>query len=88
MTNEFIEEYKQLNCTPGSPEVCSKPNADYLVKNIELPLFYGERVAIWSIAHALKEQLGCDETFCPGDTHFPPFEVIYRIWCVTQCSLW
>ncbi|XP_031437957.1 G-protein coupled receptor family C group 6 member A-like [Clupea harengus] len=79
--NDFIEEYKQLkiDCPADSPEDCRKPNADYLVKNTDLPVVYGEWVAIWSIAHALKEQLGCNETFCPGDTNFPPFELLDKL---------
>ncbi|XP_041951860.1 G-protein coupled receptor family C group 6 member A-like [Alosa sapidissima] len=79
--NDLIKEYNQLysDCGPDSSEDCSKPSADHLVKNVDLPVVYGERVAVWSIAHALRELLGCNETFCPGETDFPPYKLIEKL---------
>ncbi|XP_062407335.1 G-protein coupled receptor family C group 6 member A-like [Sardina pilchardus] len=79
--NDLIKEYKQLysDCSPDSLDDCSKPSADHLVKNVDLPVVYSERMAVWSIAHALRELLGCNDTFCPGETDFPPYKLIEKL---------
>ncbi|XP_041951861.1 G-protein coupled receptor family C group 6 member A-like [Alosa sapidissima] len=79
--NDLIKEYNQLysDCDPDSSEDCRKPSADQLVRNVDLPVVYGERVAVWSIAHALRELLGCNETFCPGETDFLPYKLVEKL---------
>ncbi|KAL2081905.1 hypothetical protein ACEWY4_021723 [Coilia grayii] len=78
--NDLIEEYEQLlNHTPSFPENCSEPSADSLENNIDLPVVFGETVAIWCIAHALRDLLECNETSCPGDTNFPPYKLVEKL---------
>ncbi|KAL2081906.1 hypothetical protein ACEWY4_021724 [Coilia grayii] len=78
--NDLIEKYKQvLNHTYSFPENCSEPSADSLEKSIDLPVVFGETVAIWCIAHALRDLLECNETSCPGDTNFPPYKLVEKL---------
>uniref|UniRef100_A0AAY4CKD3 G-protein coupled receptors family 3 profile domain-containing protein n=1 Tax=Denticeps clupeoides TaxID=299321 RepID=A0AAY4CKD3_9TELE len=90
-TNSYIEEYKQLrfNCSSPSspfqsPLACSIPdplsaNDDYLLNKVELSELYSESVAIWAIAHALKEQLECNDSSCPGEMNFPPWKLLAKL---------
>lgn len=62
--NLFLEEYKQLGKDTG-----------FLTEAVDISITYGERLAVWSIAHALKRLLNCSETDCPGERDFPPWMV-------------
>uniref|UniRef100_A0AAY4CKB7 G-protein coupled receptors family 3 profile domain-containing protein n=1 Tax=Denticeps clupeoides TaxID=299321 RepID=A0AAY4CKB7_9TELE len=90
--NNYIKIYKKLrfNCTTDSsqtfqsPQACSIPdpleaNDDYLVKTIDLSMLYSESVAVWTIAHAIKTLLECNETECPGEKNFPPWKLLEKI---------
>lgn len=82
--NDYIREYKQIrfNCTVGQSSVNANPsccnvtnpeemNDDFLLNPAYLTKSYGQRVAVYAIAHAIKKILKCDSTSCPGDTNFP-----------------
>lgn len=76
--NDYIREYKQqkFNCTAGHPSACNvtnpqEMNDDYLVNAVDPRTSYNQRVAVYAIAHAIKEILECNSTACPGDTNFP-----------------
>ncbi|KAJ8340996.1 hypothetical protein SKAU_G00332870 [Synaphobranchus kaupii] len=63
-----------------SPRACSlaepqKANDDFLVKAVDLSLTFNERVATWAIAHALRELLKCNETFCSTE-NVPPWKLL------------
>lgn len=62
--NKFIEEYKQMG-----------KSRDYLTEAVNISTAYGQRLAVLSIAHALKLLLECNETACPGEKDFPPWKV-------------
>lgn len=62
--NLFLEEYKQLGKDTG-----------FLTEAVDISITYGERLAVWSIVHALKRLLNCSETDCPGEKDFPPWKV-------------
>lgn len=65
--NLFLEEYKQLGKDTG-----------FLTEAVDISITYGERLAVWSIAHALKRLLNCSETDCPGERDFPPWKVVVK----------
>lgn len=81
--NDFISEYNQLqfNCTQSqqseesSPLLCSETDDSFPLHNVDLTEAYGHRVAVYAIAHAIKQLLNCDNTHCSGDTNFRPWEV-------------
>ncbi|KAI2654613.1 G-protein coupled receptor family C group 6 member A [Labeo rohita] len=68
--NLFLEEYQQLGKDTG-----------FLTEAVDISITYGEKLAVWSIAHALKVLLNCNETDCPGERDFPPWKVP-----VSMCS--
>ncbi|XP_072532646.1 G-protein coupled receptor family C group 6 member A-like [Salminus brasiliensis] len=87
--NEFIREYKQIrfNCSSGqqsehtSPSACNvtdpqEVNDDYLLHAVHLTKAYSQRVAVYAIAHAIKNLLQCNNTACSGDTNFPPWKLV------------
>lgn len=71
--NDFIGEYKDLrqNCSI-SPLNCSVGD---LLDVMDLREVYSQRVAVYAIAHGLKNLLKCNETACSGDINFPPWQV-------------
>ncbi|XP_056620762.1 G-protein coupled receptor family C group 6 member A isoform X3 [Triplophysa dalaica] len=75
--NDFIEEYKELrrNCSI-SPLNCGVGD---LLEVMNLKEVYGQRVAVYAIAHGLKKLLKCNETACPGDINFPPWQLVENI---------
>uniref|UniRef100_A0A671RXW1 G-protein coupled receptor family C group 6 member A n=1 Tax=Sinocyclocheilus anshuiensis TaxID=1608454 RepID=A0A671RXW1_9TELE len=66
--NLFLEEYKQLGKDRG-----------FLTEAVDISITYGERLAVWSIAHALKLLLSCNETDCPGERDFPPWKLLKEL---------
>ncbi|XP_052435980.1 G-protein coupled receptor family C group 6 member A-like [Carassius gibelio] len=66
--NHFLEEYKQLGKDTG-----------FLTEAVDISMTYGERLAVWSIAHALKNLLNCNETDCPGERDFPPWKLLKEL---------
>lgn len=66
--NDFITEYKQIRFNGTNPE---EMNDDFLIRAVDLTATYSQRVAVYAVAHALKEILKCNSTACPGDTNFP-----------------
>lgn len=86
--NDYIREYKRIrfNCTAGqaseniNPSACNvsdpqEMNDDFLLKAVDLSVVYNHRVAVYAVAHALKNILKCDNTSCAGDSSFPPEKV-------------
>uniref|UniRef100_A0A8B9L9K2 G-protein coupled receptors family 3 profile domain-containing protein n=1 Tax=Astyanax mexicanus TaxID=7994 RepID=A0A8B9L9K2_ASTMX len=73
--NKFIEQYKQMGASK-----------DYLTTTVNIRTAYGERMAVLSIAHALKKLLKCNETACAGDTNFPPWMVSIMWRHYTTCD--
>lgn len=79
--NDFIREYKQMrfNCIAGQnsentyPSDCNpqEMNDDFLLSAVDLTATYNQRVAVYAIAHAIKEILECNNSVCPGDANFP-----------------
>lgn len=64
--NLFLEEYKTLGKGKG-----------FLTEAVDISITYGERLAVWSIAHALKNLLNCNTTVCLGERDFPPWKVSF-----------
>lgn len=62
--NRFIKEYQKL----GNEK-------DYLTNVVDINQAYPDRLAVLSIAHSLKTMLKCNQTDCPGNKDFPPYEV-------------
>ncbi|XP_062858641.1 G-protein coupled receptor family C group 6 member A-like [Trichomycterus rosablanca] len=87
--NDFIREYKHMrfNCTQGqksghtSPSACNvtdpqETNNDYLVDTVDLGASYSQRVAVYAIAHAIRELLNCSNTSCSGDADFLSWKLV------------
>ncbi|XP_053489612.1 G-protein coupled receptor family C group 6 member A [Ictalurus furcatus] len=66
--NEFIEEYQKLG-----------KDKDYLTKVVDINQVYADRLAVLSIAHSLKKILKCNQTTCPGNKDFPPYELLNEL---------
>ncbi|KAG9283167.1 G-protein coupled receptor family C group 6 member A-like, partial [Astyanax mexicanus] len=66
--NNYIREYKQI-----------RMNDDYLLQAVHLTKAYSQRVAVYALAHAIKELLKCNDTACSGETDFPPWKVKFVI---------
>lgn len=64
--NLFLEEYKTLGKGKG-----------FLTEAVDINITYGERLAVWSIAHALKNLLSCNTTVCQGERDFPAWKVSF-----------
>ncbi|XP_010864489.3 G-protein coupled receptor family C group 6 member A isoform X1 [Esox lucius] len=104
--NQFIEEYKDLRCSPEVQEClhknhvnqCPLPNSvkfashlacnlsdlperndEYLIRNVEIELMYGEKLATWSIAYALQSLLKCNQSVCLGERNFPPWKLLQEL---------
>uniref|UniRef100_A0A8B9LLC4 Olfactory receptor C family, b1 n=1 Tax=Astyanax mexicanus TaxID=7994 RepID=A0A8B9LLC4_ASTMX len=90
--NNYIREYKQIrfNCSSGqqsehtSSSACNvtdpqEMNDDYLLQAVHLTKAYSQRVAVYALAHAIKELLKCNDTACSGETDFPPWKVKFVI---------
>uniref|UniRef100_A0A3B1IVL1 Olfactory receptor C family, b1 n=1 Tax=Astyanax mexicanus TaxID=7994 RepID=A0A3B1IVL1_ASTMX len=86
--NDYIREYKQirLNCSSGqqsehtSPSACNvtdpqEQNDDHLLQAVDLTEAYGQSVAVYALAHAIKKLLKCNDTACSGETDFLPWKV-------------
>ncbi|KAL0969871.1 hypothetical protein UPYG_G00233560 [Umbra pygmaea] len=54
-------------------------NDDYLTSNVDLKLAYGEKLATWSIAIALRSLLQCNESICSADRNFPPWKLFQEL---------
>uniref|UniRef100_A0A667ZUV0 G-protein coupled receptors family 3 profile domain-containing protein n=1 Tax=Myripristis murdjan TaxID=586833 RepID=A0A667ZUV0_9TELE len=67
----FIEEYKDLRfgCSPEVQKHQACLNSTHTVQ------LYSEKVATWSIAHALRALLKCNHTICSGERNLPPWKV-------------
>lgn len=65
--NKFIEEYLKLG-----------NDKDSLTNMVDINQTYADRLAVLSIAHSLKTILKCNQTACPGNKDFPPYEVSTR----------
>uniref|UniRef100_A0A8B9LNV0 G-protein coupled receptor family C group 6 member A n=1 Tax=Astyanax mexicanus TaxID=7994 RepID=A0A8B9LNV0_ASTMX len=85
--NDYIREYKQIrfNCSQKSehtsPSACNvtdpqEQNDDYLLRAVDLTEAYGQRVAVYALAHAIKKLLKCNDTACSGDTDFLPWKLV------------
>ncbi|TRY55545.1 hypothetical protein DNTS_003668 [Danionella cerebrum] len=66
--NLFLEEYKQLGKDKG-----------FLTNAVDISITYGDRLAVWSIVHALKRLLNCSETECTGEKDFPPWKLLKEL---------
>lgn len=67
-----------------SPLACSIPNPqkandDFLADTVNLNMTYRETVTVWSIAHALRSLLKCNESVCPGEKNFPPWKLLQEL---------
>ncbi|KAI5618796.1 G-protein coupled receptor family C group 6 member A-like precursor [Silurus asotus] len=66
--NKFIEEYLKFG-----------NDKDYLLKIVDISQTYAERLAVLSIAYSLKKILKCNQTSCPGDKDFPPYQLLNEL---------
>ncbi|KAJ8356189.1 hypothetical protein SKAU_G00189830 [Synaphobranchus kaupii] len=69
-----------------SPKACSLPapdpqhtDDDFLVHSVSLTETYNARLAVLTIAHALKHLLKCNETACTGEKNFPPWKLLEEL---------
>lgn len=62
--NKFVEEYLNFGY-----------DVDYLTNVVDFSPAYADRLAVLSIAHSLKTILKCNQTACPGNKDFHPYEV-------------
>ncbi|KAG7316547.1 hypothetical protein KOW79_020088 [Hemibagrus wyckioides] len=82
--NDFITEYKQMrsNCAQGQESqnpfflYCNNTDDSFLLQNVDLTQAYGQRVAVYAIANAIKKLLKYDDTSCSEDTNFLPWKLI------------
>ncbi|KAI4888700.1 hypothetical protein NFI96_020694 [Prochilodus magdalenae] len=85
--NDFIREYKQMrfNCCQQSEHTCpltcsvtdpQEANDDYLLRAVDVTEAYNQRVAVYAVAHAIKNLLDCSDTACTGDTNFMPYKLV------------
>ncbi|XP_036418143.1 G-protein coupled receptor family C group 6 member A-like [Colossoma macropomum] len=85
--NDFIREYKQLrfNCSQQSehtsPLACNvtdplEANDDYLLHAVHLMEAYGQRVAVYAAAHAIRKLLKCNDTACSGAANLLPWQLV------------
>ncbi|KAJ7991210.1 hypothetical protein DPEC_G00294960 [Dallia pectoralis] len=49
-------------------------NDEYLISKVQVDQMYGEKLATWSIAYALRSLLKCNQSSCPGERNFPPWK--------------
>ncbi|KAG9347326.1 hypothetical protein JZ751_004893 [Albula glossodonta] len=56
-----------------------KADDDFLVQNVDLTELYSEKVAVLTVAHALKQLLQCNETACPGEKNFQPWKLLEEL---------
>ncbi|KAI1897335.1 hypothetical protein AGOR_G00082260 [Albula goreensis] len=56
-----------------------KADDDFLVQNVDLTELYSEKVAVLTVAHALKRLLQCNETACPGEKNFQPWKLLEEL---------
>ncbi|KAL4624272.1 G-protein coupled receptor family C group 6 member A-like [Arapaima gigas] len=75
---------KPPSLTLKSPLACSfsdpqQANDDFLIRSVHLNGTYGGRLAVWTIAHALRNLLQCNDTDCPGDKNFPPWKLLQEM---------
>ncbi|XP_062862814.1 G-protein coupled receptor family C group 6 member A-like [Trichomycterus rosablanca] len=66
--NKFIEEYQKMGI-----------NNDYLISMMDIGQTYAERLAVLSIAHALKKLLDCNDTVCSGEKDFPSWKLLKEL---------
>ncbi|XP_048831482.1 G-protein coupled receptor family C group 6 member A-like [Brienomyrus brachyistius] len=67
-----------------SPSACNitdpqEANDDFLLQAVNINVTYSQRLAVWSLAHALKKLLNCNETVCQGDEDFPPWKLLAEL---------
>lgn len=75
--NKFLQEYLKLG-----------NDNSFLTNVVDFSQAYPDRLAVLSIAHSLKTILKCNQTACPGNKDFPPYEVSYMEECyMTNASL-
>ncbi|TRY86618.1 hypothetical protein DNTS_018593 [Danionella cerebrum] len=72
-TNQYIEEYKDLRKNCSLAENCTIGD---LLTAVELREAYRERVAMYTFAYGLRDLLQCNLTACPGETNFPPWQLV------------
>ncbi|XP_053366143.1 G-protein coupled receptor family C group 6 member A [Clarias gariepinus] len=84
--NPGFEEYLQnLAITPGTENVFIEKyrkfgnDKDFLTKVVDTTQAYADRLAVLSIAHSLKKILKCNQTACPGNKDFPPYELLNEL---------
>lgn len=81
--NDFIREYQQWlsSCSQSQQSEnssllgCNETDNSHLFYSVNLTEAYGQRVAVFAIAYAIKELLNCDHSSCSGDINFQPWEV-------------
>ncbi|KAM3849557.1 G-protein coupled receptor family C group 6 member A-like [Diretmus argenteus] len=56
-----------------------KANDDFLVRAVDLRMTYSEKVATWSIAHALRSLLNCNQSACSGERDLPPWRLLQEL---------
>ncbi|XP_061099868.1 G-protein coupled receptor family C group 6 member A-like [Conger conger] len=74
--NHFIQEYKQLSQPDADPQ---QMDDDFLIDNVDLTETYNERLALLTIAHALKKLLKCNNTTCEGEKNFQPWKLLEEL---------
>ncbi|XP_076835106.1 olfactory receptor CB1 [Brachyhypopomus gauderio] len=67
VTNKLIEMYQKLDHKEDITEV------------VDISIAYGDRLAVLTIAHALKKLLDCNQTTCPGEKDFPPWKLLKEL---------
>ncbi|XP_036398161.1 G-protein coupled receptor family C group 6 member A-like [Megalops cyprinoides] len=74
--SESLQFKSELACSLPDPQ---KADDDFLINVVDLTLTYNDRVATWAIAHAIRELLKCNDTFCSGETTFPPWKLLQEL---------
>uniref|UniRef100_A0A4W4EHA8 G-protein coupled receptor family C group 6 member A n=1 Tax=Electrophorus electricus TaxID=8005 RepID=A0A4W4EHA8_ELEEL len=66
-TNKFIQKYQQMD------------NKGNLTEAVDISIAYGDRLAVLSIAYALKKILDCNQTVCSGEKDFQPWKLLKEL---------
>ncbi|KAM8826783.1 olfactory receptor CB1 [Synchiropus picturatus] len=70
------QEESRYTCSTDGPQ---GQNDDYLVKYMDSSNVFSDRIAVWTIAHAIRNLLKCNASGCSGEINFPPWKLLQEL---------